>query len=77
VHPRPGAQALKVEKLPRKNGEYSWNISAPVAIKMFIASQWLGAHPKFIDGISFSHQDLYVHQFLFLFLEALPTLVGK
>ncbi|KAJ6540065.1 hypothetical protein DFH09DRAFT_1323316 [Mycena vulgaris] len=31
----------------------------PVAIKTSIASQRLGAHPKFIDGISFSHRDLH------------------
>jgi hypothetical protein len=38
-------------------------VVAHVANKMSIASQQLGAHPKFIDGISFSHQDLYVCQF--------------
>jgi hypothetical protein len=40
--------------------------------KIFLGSQWLGAHPKFIDRTSFSHQDLYMHPFSIFFLGQSP-----
>jgi hypothetical protein len=48
-------------------------IMAPVAIKTSIVSQQLGAQPKFIERISFSHQDLCVHpsSIFFFFLGGL------
>jgi hypothetical protein len=54
-----------------------WLIVALVAIKRSLANQPLGGNPKFLDGIWFSHQDLYVLQFRFFFPGGPPPPRGK